>query len=129
METKPLAFGIIGFLIGGLVVSVAATQLNKPNDTNSCDSSEMSMSQMTDDLKNKTGDDFDKAFISSMIEHHQGAIDMAKLAEKSAKHEEIKVMSNDIMTAQSTEIDMMKNWQTEWGYIDSSAGHDSMKHE
>lgn len=126
METKPLAFGIVGFLIGGLVVSVAATQLNKPEDTK--DNSEMSMSQMTDDLKNKTGDDFDKAFISSMIEHHQGAIDMAKLAEKNAKHEEIKNMSNDIMTAQSTEIDMMKKWQTEWGYGNSSAGHDSMGH-
>ena len=32
METKPLAFGITGFLIGGLIASVAATQLNKPSD-------------------------------------------------------------------------------------------------
>lgn len=126
METKSLAFGIIGFLIGGLVVSIAATQLNEPSDT--ANTSKMSMGQMTDDLKNKTGDDFDKAFISSMIEHHQGAIDMAKLAEKNAKHDEIKNMSNDIMTAQSTEIDMMKKWQTEWGYGNSSAGHDSMGH-
>jgi uncharacterized protein (DUF305 family) len=126
METKPLAFGIVSFLIGGLVVSVAAMQLNKPSDTTA--NSEMSMSQMTDDLKNKTGDDFDKAFISSMIEHHQGAIDMAKLAEKNAKHDEIKNMSNDIMAAQSKEIDMMQNWQTQWGYKDTSAGHDSMGH-
>jgi hypothetical protein len=27
MDTKALAFGIAGFLLGGLVVSVAATQL------------------------------------------------------------------------------------------------------
>ena len=124
METKPLAFGIIGFLIGGLVVSVAATQVNEPGDTKT--NSDMSMSQMTDNLESKTGDDFDKAFISSMIEHHQGAIDMAKLAERNAKHDEIKSMSNDIITAQSTEIDMMEKWQTEWGYGNSSAGHDSM---
>jgi uncharacterized protein (DUF305 family) len=122
METKPLAFGIIGFLIGGLVVSIAATQLNATI------SSEMSMSQMTNDLKNKTGDDFDKAFIASMIEHHQGAIDMAKLAENNAKHDEIKNMSNDIMAYQSKETDMMKNWQTQWGYEDLSVGHDSMGH-
>jgi uncharacterized protein (DUF305 family) len=126
METKSLTFGIIGFLIGGLVVSIAATQLDKPSNTK--ESSEMSMSQMTDDLGKKTGDDFDKAFISSMIEHHQGAIDMAKLAEKNAKHDEIKNMSNDIMTAQSTEIDMMKKWQTEWGYGNSPADHNSMGH-
>lgn len=124
METKPLAFGIVGFLIGGLVVSVAASQLDKPGNTE--DDSEMSMSQMTDSLKNKKGDDFDKAFISSMIEHHQGAIDMAKLAEKNAKHDEIKNMSNDIMSAQSTEIEMMKKWQNEWGYGNSFAGHGAM---
>jgi uncharacterized protein (DUF305 family) len=123
METKPLAFGIIGFLIGGLVVSTTATQLN-----NTTANSEMSMSQMTDDLKNKTGDDFDKAFISSMIEHHQGAIDMSELAEKNAKHDEIKNMSNDIMTAQSKEIDMMRNWQSQWGYESTLAGHDSAGH-
>lgn len=126
METKPLAFGIIGFLIGGLVVSVAATQLNKPCDTKN--SSEMSMSQMTDDLKNKTGDNFDKAFISSMIEHHRGAIDMAKLADGSAKHEEIKNMSKDIFAAQSKEIDMMKGWQIKWGYEDLPASHNSTRH-
>lgn len=121
METKPLAFGIVGFLIGGLVVSVAAAQLNQPSNTTT--NSEMGMSHMTDDLKNKTGDDFDRAFISSMIEHHQGAIDMAKLAEMNAKHDEIKIMSNDILTTQSKEISMMKNWQTEWGYEGLSAGH------
>lgn len=126
METKPLAFGIIGFLIGGLVVSVAATQ---SVDTDTKNGSNMSMSQMTDDLRDKTGDAFDQAFISSMIEHHQGAIDMAKFAGKNAGHEEIKKLSSDIMTAQSKEIDMMKSWQTAWGYKDSSAGHNTMKYE
>ncbi len=126
METKPLAFGIIGFLIGGLVVSVAATQLDGSVDTKN--GSEMSMNQMTDSLKHKTGDDFDKVFIVAMIEHHQGAIDMAKLADKNAKHDEIKNMSSDIIAAQSTEIDMMKKWQTKWGYRDASADHDSMGH-
>jgi len=122
METKPLIFGIIGFLIGGLVVSVAATQMNQPSDT--ADSG-MSMNQMTDDLKKRTGDDFDKAFISSMIEHHQGAVAMAKFAEKNAKHGEIKAMSKDIIMAQSKEIDMMRGWQMEWGY----KGHDAMMSE
>jgi len=113
MDTKSLAFGIVGFLIGGLVVSIAATQLKTADTMND---SHITMSQMSDDLKNKTGDDFDKAFISSMIDHHQGAIDMANLAEKSAKHEEIKAMSRDIISAQSEERDMMKNWQVQWGY-------------
>jgi uncharacterized protein (DUF305 family) len=118
METKPLAFGIVGFLIGGLVVSVAATQLSKSDDM--VMDSEISMSQMIGDLKNKTNDDFDKAFISNMIGHHQAAIDMAKLAEKSAKHNEIKNMSNDIITIQSKDIDMMRDWQIRWDYNDAT---------
>lgn len=32
METKPLLYGIIGFLLGGLLVSVAATTFDKPVD-------------------------------------------------------------------------------------------------
>lgn len=30
METKPLLYGLIGFFIGGLLVSIAATTFNKP---------------------------------------------------------------------------------------------------
>ncbi len=77
---------------------------------------EMTMSGMVNGLKGKTGDDFDKTFVSEMIDHHQGAIDMAKLAQKNAKHDEIKNLSNDIISAQTKEIDMMKAWQDTWGY-------------
>jgi hypothetical protein len=35
MDTKALAFGIVGFLLGGLVVSVAATQLEDDDDPGS----------------------------------------------------------------------------------------------
>jgi hypothetical protein len=30
METKPLLYGIIGFILGGLLVSIAATTFDKP---------------------------------------------------------------------------------------------------
>ncbi len=80
------------------------------------DMMQMSMTDMSAALKGKTGDDFDKAFIEGMIPHHQGAIEMAKLAQTSAKHEEIKEMAEDIIAAQQMEIDMMKEWQEAWGY-------------
>lgn len=76
----------------------------------------MSMDEMTDELKGKTGDEFDKAFIEMMIPHHQGAIDMAELALKNAGHQEIKDMANDIINAQNSEINVMKDWQESWGY-------------
>jgi hypothetical protein len=76
----------------------------------------MSMDDMTMMLKGKTGDDFDKAFIEMMIDHHQGAIDMANEALKNAEHEEIKTLSTAIIDAQQKEIDEMKEWQQTWGY-------------
>lgn len=74
------------------------------------------MGQMTEELKSLTGDAFDKAFISSMIEHHQSAINMAYPGQTNAKHDEIKQLTKAIVEAQSNEITQMKQWQKNWGY-------------
>lgn len=78
-------------------------------------------------LKDLKGDEFDKAFIEEMIIHHQGAIDMARLIETNAKHEEIKTLGKAIISAQSSEIDMMQTWQSDWGYKETPASH--MRHQ
>ena len=85
------------------------------------------MGQMTDSLKAKQGDEFDKAFIAGMIEHHEGAVEMAKLAGVNAKHDEIKKLSLGIISAQEKEIDEMKQWQIDWGYS-SMTDHSLMGH-
>lgn len=46
----------------------------------------------------------------------QGAIEMARKALTSAKHEEIKQMARDIISAQQREIDQMNQWLRDWGY-------------
>lgn len=120
MDTKSLLFGLVGFFLGGLIVSVAATTFNKP-DVDMAQGA--SMGQMTDSLKGRQGDDFDKAFITGMIEHHQGAVEMAKLAQGSAGHEEIKKLSQGIIFAQESEIAEMKRWQVEWGYSTDDVTH------
>lgn len=117
METKALLSGLIGFFIGGLLVATAATVMNEPQTKSD---NEMSMSQMTDSLKNKTGDEYDKAFIENMISHHQNAVDMAKLSATNAKHDEIKKLSTEIISAQEKEINEMKQWQINWGYKPAS---------
>lgn len=76
----------------------------------------MTMNDMVSSLQGKTGDAFDQAFIEAMIEHHQGAIDMAELAKQNAKHNEIKQMADDIISAQTREIDQMRQWARDWGY-------------
>lgn len=136
METKPLLYGLIGFFIGGLLVSIAATTFHKPSleDTKQTTSSTTVMTMddngMTAELQAKTGDAFDEAFIASMIVHHEDAINMAELAEKNAKHKEIKDISRAIILTQQKEIDTMKQWQLDWAYVPSSpTNHGSMNHD
>jgi uncharacterized protein (DUF305 family) len=80
------------------------------------DMADMSMNAMVSELEGVAGDEFDKKFIASMIAHHQGAIDMANAAKAQAKHDEINKMADDIISAQTKEIDQMKAWQQRWGY-------------
>ena len=112
MESKSLLFGIIGFILGGLIVSVAATAA--PSDT--APQAGHSMNMSSENLSTKSGEAFDAAFLSQMIEHHQGALDMAKLAQTKAIHSEIKQFSNDIIDAQSKEIMTLQTLQQKWGY-------------
>lgn len=90
------------------------------SDENMMDHSGMSMKNdmagMTDQLKNLTGDDFDKKFLELMIEHHQSAIDMARPGEANAQHQEVKALTKAIVSDQSKEIDQMQTWQNDWGY-------------
>lgn len=125
MQTQPLLYGLIGFFVGGFLVSVAATTFDKPSNKEatgnmSSSMSNMSMDEMTTELKNKTGDEYDKTFIASMIVHHEGAVEMAKLSAGNAKHEEIKNLSEAIISAQEKEISKMKQWQKDWDYSDTS---------
>ena len=60
------------------------------------------------------GPEFDAAFISEMIVHHQGAVEMAELALTNAQHQEIKDLAKAIITAQNKEISDMQAWQKAW---------------
>ncbi len=114
MKNQGIVYGIVGLIIG-VVLTGAAMSMSK-STSSMHNGSSMTMEDMMNGLDGKTGDDFDKAFISEMIQHHQGAIDMAKEAQKNAKHEEVKSLANDIVTAQEKEISQMKDWQKQWGY-------------
>lgn len=125
MDSKPLLFGLIGFFLGGLLVSVAATTFDKPESH----AKGMTMAAMTAELRDKTGDAYDAAFLNSMIEHHEGAVAMAKLSEERAKHPEIKQLSEEIIGAQEREITQMRDWQIEWGFFEAqNVRHKESRH-
>lgn len=74
------------------------------------------MANMNTELEGLSGETFDKKFLELMIEHHQGAIDMAESATANAFHQEVKDLAKAIITAQTKEINQMKMWQKSWGY-------------
>lgn len=61
-----------------------------------------------------TGEEFDQLFIDMMAPHHEGAVEMAKIAQERAEHAEIKAMADAIIAGQQEEIAMMKDWRKQW---------------
>ena len=132
-SNQSLLYGVIGLLLGIVLTVVvvnsqtygmmrmmgmggAANRMMAGHDNDY--SMGMSMNYMNDELKAKTGDEFDKTFIEQMITHHQGAILMAGEAKQKANHQEIKTMADAIIAAQQKEIDEMKGWYRSWYGVD-----------
>jgi uncharacterized protein (DUF305 family) len=53
------------------------------------------------------GNATDAAFVTDMTAHHQGAIEMAQVAQKQAEHPQIQTLADDIVKAQKSEISVM----------------------
>jgi uncharacterized protein (DUF305 family) len=69
-----------------------------------------SMNVMKNPDMKMTGD-ADKDFVSMMILHHQGAIEMAGVEINNGTDQEIKMMAQEILKKQKAEVDQMKEWQ------------------
>ncbi|MEV8546595.1 DUF305 domain-containing protein [Streptomyces sp. NPDC051572] len=60
-----------------------------------------------DMLKKASGTDFDTMFLTMMIEHHKGAVDMATTEKNKGKYGSATAMADGIITAQTGEITEM----------------------
>ena len=69
---------------------------------------------------------FDQQFIDMMVPHHQGAVEMAKVAQQRAQRPEIKAMAADIIKSQDAEIAQMKDWRRAWFGSDRTPPMDKM---
>lgn len=111
----------VGYLVGGSKThgqTATSTASSTPESHTLPDGSTMGASDMEASLKaelsSKRGESFDQEFVSQMILHHQGAIEMAKIALTKSKREEIINLSNAVIQTQGREIEEMKSWQREW---------------
>ena len=121
MDKNTIIIGLLTLIVGfggGYVVASGRGSDDNYRDMNSMMGAGSGMSGamagMMSGLNGKTGDDFDKAFLSEMIVHHQGAVQMAQAALSNAKHAEIKQLAQGIINAQTSEITQMQQWQKTW---------------
>lgn len=62
----------------------------------------------------ETSTDFDRDFIREMIPHHQMAVMMASMLVGSTERSEMKKLGQDIIAAQTKEIEQMRQWYEAW---------------
>lgn len=107
----------VGFLTGTNTVATrvpAMTHRMGDGSTMAGEDMQSAMDGMTMGLKDRTGDDLDKAFLDGMIVHHEGAIAMARRLLAGTRRPELLKLGNEIITAQSSEVEMMKQWRRDW---------------
>jgi uncharacterized protein (DUF305 family) len=87
---------------------------NMPMEHGTDSGMEAMMHDMTARLQGKTGLELEKIFLEDMIVHHQGAVDMSQELLKGTTRPELVQFANDIITLQSQEIEMQKQWLKAW---------------
>jgi uncharacterized protein (DUF305 family) len=87
-----------------------AVQNEAPSTTENKAAMDKMMGQM--DETTYTGQ-ADRDFVSGMLPHHQGAVDMAKVELKYGKDPQLRKLAQSIIESQEHEIALMEKWQAQ----------------
>ncbi|MEJ7803956.1 MAG: DUF305 domain-containing protein [Candidatus Limnocylindria bacterium] len=72
----------------------------------------MDMTSEVDGLRE--AEPFDRDFMDAMIRHHEQAVAAAEIALAETERDEIRGLAEDIIEAQTREIDQLRDWRAEW---------------
>ena len=117
MNKKTVFTTLLALVIGmglGYVIKPSVALINPTPQSTPVSTMHQTMTDMTESLKGKTGAALETTFLEGMITHHEGAVAMAQELQKGTKRPELLKMANDIISAQTSEITMMKKWLNQW---------------
>ncbi|MEJ1934952.1 DUF305 domain-containing protein [Nostoc sp. NIES-2111] len=126
-----LAFGfvVLTSLTGGMLTACSANSQTQSESSSASAIDGSSQPHHNHSMAMDLGPadaNYDLRFIDAMIMHHQGAVNMANVAQQKSKRTEIKKLAADIINAQNQEISQMKQWRTAWY---PKAGDQPMAHD
>lgn len=105
MKSTKFAIPAVALLAAGVSLAFAASDLSPGSKALEQANANMHVAMAVD----MTGD-VDVDFVRSMIPHHQGAVEMAKIVLEYGKDPEIRKLAEEIIKAQETEITFMEGW-------------------
>lgn len=105
----------ITFGIGGIIIGLLLVGIFTPTMFSGYRSGGFGMMGNNRNIENtQVSSNIDKHFIEQMIPHHDGAVEMAKLALERSKRPEIKTLATAIIEDQTKEINDMTVWYKSW---------------
>lgn len=115
-EIKQLADDIVSSQSSEIETLTAITDRLGEGDPDALGLSDemMGMDMTMDAAELETAEPFDREFIDMMVPHHQSAILMARAELENGSDSEAMALAEDIIAAQSREIEEMNEWRTEW---------------
>ena len=109
MKKLLLTIGFVGTLGMAALTVPAIAQMNM---------GDMNMGAMGDSgakaLAKLSGKSYDIAWMSQMIEHHRGAVEMSQMCVKTCTDKDVKAAAKKIIDAQDKEIKLMTTWLKSW---------------
>ena len=89
-------------------IQYVADRPDYSNEQSFLSENDAAMNKMMADMTIKPTGDVDRDFVTMMVPHHQGAIDMARAELKYGRNEQLRRLSQEIIVTQQQEIAAMR---------------------